>query len=122
MKDIKVFLDVNDGPEWAVVITHFDSEDYVDPDWPEIVFCEDSESAELLKNTLNALSFRDFSNSLLSDRPFLNPAEVNDLWISLKAARYTVEPASDELKELHGHRYLPSIEVLKQLLPDLIAD
>lgn len=122
MKAIRQFSEIDKTVECAVVIADFDCEHSVDPDWPEVILCDDYESAELLKNTLNAISFRDCDALLRSDEPFLSKDEVAELWVTLKAARYTVEPISDELLLEHGHRYLPSLKVLHRLLPELLIE
>src|SRR5690554_3126931 len=101
MQALKQYCHLEPAAHYAVVIADFDCAETVDPDWPELIFCDTRECAELLSNTLNAVSFRDCSEFLLSEEPFLDKEEIKRLWIELKAARYSVQLITEDLLSEH---------------------
>lgn len=119
MRIIKNYLHLDMNTAFAVCIDYFESENIVDPDWPEIILCEDAASAELLKNTLNALSYKDCADLLLSEEPYLTPQELKHLWVELKAPQYTVHPVNYNLLNEHLHRIPLSMKSLMLLVPEV---
>lgn len=119
MRIIKNYLHLDIKTAYSVCINHFESDNDVDPDWPEFVLCEDYDSAELLKNTLNAISYKDCSDLLLSEEPYLTQTELKSLWVELKAPQYTVHPVNYTLLDEHLHRVPLSMKSLKLLIPEI---
>lgn len=119
MRVIKNFLHIDLSKVYAVIINDLVEDEEIDPDWPEFFICEDKENAEIIKNTLNAISFKDCSDLLLSEEPYLTTTEIKHLWVQLKAAQYTVHPVNYNLLNEHVHRVPMSLKSLKRLIPSI---
>lgn len=121
MRIIKNYLHLDMATAYAVCINYFEpvSTDENITDWPEFILCENKDSADLLKNTLNALSYKDCSELLLSEEPYLKENELKHLWVELKAPQYTVHPVNYALLDEHLHRVPLSLKSLKKLIPQI---
>lgn len=103
-------------PMFAITNTHMEQEPTTD-DWPDIIFCENKYIAYQIMGLLNGISYRDNSIFLRTQEPFLTKAEIDTLWLELKAPIYTATQSSYEAAREHSERIEPSIIAFKKIVP-----